>query len=96
MLDTKELVIAPVRWKKKDRLIFGGASAATAILVFTVDKPDQDFFKEHQDSDFIHGMNKFLNPFKAMTVPIYFGVTPIVYGLIVKSDRAKKSRFKSA
>ena len=88
--DSKELVIAPGRWKKKDWLIFGGTAAATAILVFTVDKPVNDFFLEHQDSDFINGMNEVLNPFKAMTIPIFFGVVPIVYGLIAKSDRAKK------
>lgn len=88
--DTKELVIAPGRWKKKDWLIFGGASAAAALLVFTVDKPVQEFFEEHQDSDFINGMNKILNPLQAMTMPVYFGAIPIIYGLIAKSDRAKK------
>ncbi len=88
--DTKELVIAPGRWKKKDWLIFGGTAAGAALLVFTVDEPVQNFFEEHQDSDFINGMNKILNPFQAMTVPIYFGLIPIVYGLIAKSDRAKK------
>ncbi len=88
--DTKELIIAPGRWKKKDWLIFGGASATAAVLVFTVDKPVQEFFEEHQDSDFIKGMNKILNPFQAMTVPIYFGAIPVIYGLIAKSNRAKK------
>lgn len=88
--DSKELVIAPGRWKKKDWLIFGGTAAATVILVFTVDKPVNDFFLEHQDSDFINGMNEVLNPFKAMTIPIFFGAVPIIYGLIAKSDRAKK------
>lgn len=88
--DTKELIIAPGRWKGKDWLIFGGASATAAALVFTVDKPVQEFFESHQDSDFINCMNKILNPFEAMTVPIYFGAIPIVYGLIAKSDRAKK------
>jgi len=88
--DTRALVVAPGRWKKKDWLIFGGASAAAALLVFTVDEPVQKFFQEHQDSDFVEGMNKVLNPFEAMTVPIYFGAIPILYGLIAKSDRAKK------
>ena len=88
--DTKELIIAPGRWKGKDWLIFGGSSAAAALLVFTVDKPVQEFFEEHQDSDFIEGMTKILNPLEAMTVPVYFGVVPIVYGLIAKSNRAKK------
>ena len=88
--DAKELVIAPGRWKKKDWLIFGGSSAAAALLVFTVDKPVQEFFEEHQDADCIDGMNKILNPLEAMTVPVYFGAIPIIYGLIAKSDRAKK------
>ncbi len=88
--DTKELIIAPGRWKGKDWLIFGGASATAAALVFTVDRPVQEFFSEHQDSDFIDGMNKVLNPFQAMTIPLYFGAVPILYGLIAKSDRAKK------
>ena len=88
--DTKALVVAPGRWKKKDWLIFGGASAAAALLVFTVDEPVQKFFQEHQGSDFIDGMNKVLNPLEAMTVPVYFGAVPILYGLIAKSDRAKK------
>jgi membrane-associated phospholipid phosphatase len=88
--DTKALVVAPGRWKKKDWLIFAGASASAAILVFTVDEPVQSFFEEHQDSDFIDGMNKVLNPFKVMTIPLYFGAIPIIYGLITKSDRAKK------
>jgi membrane-associated phospholipid phosphatase len=88
--DTRELVIAPGRWKGKDWLILGGASAATAALVFTVDEPVHEFFGEHQDSDFINGMNKVLNPLQAMTIPVYFGAVPILYGLIAKSDRAKK------
>ena len=88
--DTKELIIAPGRWKKKDWLILGGSTATAALLVFTVDKPAQEFFEEHQDSDFIKGMNKILNPFKALTVPVYFGAVPIVYGLIARSNRAKK------
>ncbi|MCG8307821.1 MAG: phosphatase PAP2 family protein [Cytophagales bacterium] len=88
--DTKELIIAPGRWKKKDWLILGGSTATAALLVFTVDKPAQEFFEEHQDSDFIKGMNKILNPFKALTVPVYFGAIPIVYGLIARSNRAKK------
>ena len=88
--DAKELIIAPGRWKKKDWLIFGGASATAAVLVFTVDKPVQEFFEGHQDSDFIKGINKILNPFQAMTVPIYFGAIPVIYGLIAKSNRAKK------
>ena len=90
LYDTKELIIAPGRWKGKDWLIFGGSSAAAALLVFTVDKPVQEFFEEHQDSDFIKGMNKVLNPLEAMTIPVYFGAIPIVYGLIAKSNRAKK------
>ena len=88
--DSKELVIAPGRWKKKDWLIFGGVSATAALLVVTVDKPVNDFFVKHEDSDFINGMNKVLNPFQAMTIPIFFSAVPIVYGLITKSDRAKK------
>ncbi len=87
--DSKELVLAPGRWKKKDWLIFGGTAAATAAIVFVVDEPVQNYF-EDLDSDFWDGMHKVLNPFKAMSIPVYAGFVPILYGLITGKERAKK------
>lgn len=87
--DSKELVIAPGRWKRKDWLIFGGTAAATAAIVFVVDEPVQKYF-EDLDSDFWDGVHKVLNPLKAMTIPVYAGFVPILYGLITGKDRAKK------
>lgn len=87
--DSKELVIAPGRWRGKDWLIFGGTAAAAATIVLVVDEPVQDYF-ENLDSEFWDGVSKVLNPLKGLTIPVYAGFVPILYGLVTGRERPKK------
>ncbi|MBI4649129.1 MAG: phosphatase PAP2 family protein [Bacteroidia bacterium] len=88
-LDTKDILISPVKWKPKNWLIAGSVVCASAILT-TQDERIRDYFQSQrtETSDLItkHGFERFGSGVYTMPAMGLF----YLHGLTFKNERSKK------
>jgi len=85
----KHTYTRPFKWKGKDWAKFGGIVAGTA-LIYLVDEPANDYFKE-QSKDIPHFLQEF--GFRFGKPVINYGLTTGIYafGLFAKNEKVRKT-----
>lgn len=89
LLDTKDLVISPIKWKKKDWLIFSGTTVAIGGLI-TQDLKIQQYVQSNKTSGMDTISKYFLEPwgsgiYSMSTMALFY-----LHGTIFKNERSKR------
>jgi membrane-associated phospholipid phosphatase len=76
-IDLGKTLISPIHWKGKDLLLFGGAIAATGIVISAMDSDIRDYVHDHQTTS-KHNLS--LQVTHLGEAPFLLGLSAILYG----------------
>ena len=87
--DSKKLVSAPTKWKKKEWFTFGGVAATSTLLYFFVDQDLKDWSQKNitnESQDVADVVEKFGNG----RYPVFTTAGLYLYGSILKKEKSKR------